>query len=552
MQSHNDGPTPRELERLFRRGKLSRRQFVGGLAALGAAGSTIDYLLGSETPSIHAEPGPAPRYLVIIVLDAFREDYLSLQPMPALSALARSGISYDRAWVGQLESYTPVGHATISTGSMPRTQGVIGFEWQDPQTGLERFDGWSQGTLAGELDRDLRASGVPSIPLAIKAADPHAQVVALSSEKVYAADAMGGWASDYTLYLRQTPANTLVPAAVPGHLPPDDFLKLPGLHVSSTLHHLTDWDYLSAMMALAALERLAPRVLMVNLPGTDYYGHRYGGPATPAAMKQVIAGQDRNIARIVSAYRRAGIFDQTLFVVTSDHGMVANTHTVSPAQVQTAVKQAGGHYFFHTGGTATDLYLHDPNHARKVSARLLAMPNSAASYYLAQSGGQYEYLPAPGLRLDPALDAAYHYLLNTFAGPSAPTVVAPLRENTIGQTFATLHGDHGGLNWGVQQIPLVLSGPGVSSGVTSHHPARLMDIAPTILRIMGVGVPGAMDGTVLADAVAGARADEVAAQHALASPLTAHQDALIAQSVDNVAQDKKAGRHPPPAVPIKP
>jgi predicted AlkP superfamily pyrophosphatase or phosphodiesterase len=363
---------------------------------------------------------------------------------------------------------------------------------------------------------------------------------------------MGGWAADYTLYLRQTPANMLEPAAVPGHLPPDDFLALPGLHVSSTLHHLTDWDYLSAMMGLAALEHLQPRVLMVNLPGTDYYGHRYGGPATPAAMKQVIAGQDRNIARIVSAYKRAGIFDKTLFVVTSDHGMVPNTHTVTPAQIQSAVKEAGGQYFFHTGGTATDLYLRDPKHARRVSAKLLSVPNVAAAYYLARSGSTYEYLSAPGLRITPSLDDAYHYLLNTFAGPSAPSVVAPFRENTIGQAFNNLHGDHGGLNWGVQQIPLVLSGPGVSAGVVSHHPARLMDIAPTVLRIMGVPVPGVMDGAVLADAVVGARADEVGAQQALAVPLTAHQNAVIAQALDNAAQDHRAGHHPPPAVPIKP
>jgi predicted AlkP superfamily pyrophosphatase or phosphodiesterase len=550
-QERHSRPRPGELEQLFRRGNLSRRQFISGLAALGATGSTAEFLLGSQPEPARAQ-APTPKYLVIIVLDAFRADYLSLHPMPALAALARSGASYDRAWVGQLESYTPVGHATISTGSMPRTHSVIGFEWQDPATGLERWDAWAAGTIAGDLDRDLRESGAPSIPLAIKAADPHAQVVSLSSEKVYAADAMGGWAADYTLYLRQDTPTSLAPAAVPGHLPPDDFLKLPGLHVSSKLHHFTDWDYLSAMMALAALDRLKPRVLMVNLPGTDFYGHKYGGSATPGVMKQVIAGQDRDIARIVSAYKRAGIFDQTLFVVTSDHGMVANTHMVSPASVVSAVKEAGGQYYFHTGGTAADLYLHDPKHARKVSARMLRMPNVAAAYYLSHSGGQYEYLPAPGLKLDPSVDAAYHYLLNTFAGPSAPTVVMPYRENTIGQTFPNLHGDHGGLNWGVQQIPLVISGPGVRLGIVSHHPARLVDIAPTVLRLMGIDASGAMDGTILADAVTDATADEVAAQDKLAAPFTAHQNALMGQAVDNTAQDRKARQHPPPPVPIQP
>jgi predicted AlkP superfamily pyrophosphatase or phosphodiesterase len=543
--------TQRDLERLFRQGKLSRRQFVAGLAALGVTSSGIELLAGSEPSTARAQQA-TPKYLVIIVLDAFRADYLSLVDMPALASLARTGISYDRAWVGQLESYTPVGHATISTGALPRTQGVIGFEWEDPVTGLERFDGWPAGVLAGDLDRDLRAAGVSSIPLAVKAADPHAQVVALSSEKVYAADAIGGWASDYTLYLTQSAGNTLVPAAVPGHLPPDDFLALPGLHVSSTLHHLTDWDYLSTQMALAALEHFRPRVLMVNLPGTDVYGHRYGGPATPSALKQIIAGQDRNIARIVSAYKSAGIIDQTLFVVTSDHGMVPNIRMIDSARFIAATKRAGGQPLFQTGGTALDLYVHNAAKAADVSAHILNVPDVSAAYYLSSSDDGYEYLPAPGQKIDAALDGAYHYLLNTFAGPSAPTVVAPFRENTLGRIYKMRHGDHGGLNWGVQHIPLILSGPGVTPGVVSHHPARLIDIAPTVLRIMGIASPGAMDGTILADAVAGASAGEVAAQSALAGPLTGYQNALIAQATDNIEQDTKTGLHTPPPKPIQP
>src|SRR5579884_3348188 len=183
---HRDRETIHEVERLFRRGALSRRQLLAALAALGMTSASLADLLGSA-PIVDAQVASA-RYLVLIVLDAFRADYLDLAPMPALSALMKDGVAYDRAWVGQLESYTPTGHASISTGVMPKRHGIVGFEWRDPTTGQEVLDGWAKEVLLGKLDRDLKASGTDSIPSMIKAADPSAVVVALSSEKVYAAD----------------------------------------------------------------------------------------------------------------------------------------------------------------------------------------------------------------------------------------------------------------------------------------------------------------------------------------------------------------------------
>jgi hypothetical protein len=213
---------PAELERLFRRGPLSRRQLTGALAGLGMAASGIEMLLGAADVE-PAEARPAlPRYFVLIVLDAFRPDYANLAPMPSLQRLIQSGTSYPRAWVGQLESETPSGHATLSTGALPKHHGILGFEWRDPRTGREVLDGWPPGVLAGALERDLQQAPVNSIPHAVKAADPRAKIVAISSEKVYAADAMGAASADYVLHCRRT-SGKLVPMGIPHHEPPAGF-----------------------------------------------------------------------------------------------------------------------------------------------------------------------------------------------------------------------------------------------------------------------------------------------------------------------------------------
>src|SRR5579875_1040087 len=117
MSDHE--PSRAELESLFRRGALSRRQFVSGLAALGVSAATLSLLFGTESPPSDAA-AETPQYVVLITLDAFRPDYEQLAPMPVLQSLKRQGISYDRAWVGQLESETPTSHTTLATGSMPK------------------------------------------------------------------------------------------------------------------------------------------------------------------------------------------------------------------------------------------------------------------------------------------------------------------------------------------------------------------------------------------------------------------------------------------------
>jgi len=231
--------------------------------------------------------------------------------------------------------------------------------------------------------------------------------------------------------------------------------------------------------------------------------------------------------------------------------MVPNDRTVGGSDTMAVVAQAGGKYHFHTGGTAADIYLHNYWHARAVSAGMLKVPGVAASYYLIRPNGRYEYVPAPGLSISPGLDAANRYLLDTIVGPTAPDVVAPFRENTIGTAAASAHGDHGGLNWGAQHIPLILSGPGVRPGVVSDAPARLVDVAPTILRVLGLP-PAAMDGIVLADALSTASAQEVAEEVGQSRALSPYQDALIAQSLDNIAEDRKAHIVPPPVLPARP
>jgi arylsulfatase A-like enzyme len=78
-------------------------------------------------------------------------------------------------------------------------------------------------------------------------------------------------------------------------------------------------------------------------------------------------------------------------------------------------------------------------------------------------------------------------------------------------------------------VPLIIAGPGVRAGHVSHFPARLVDLAPTVLRLLGVPYPQ-LDGVALADAFTDPLPKEKAAQAAVARYLIPVAETLRRQS----------------------
>ncbi len=62
-----------------------------------------------------------------------------------------------------------------------------------------------------------------------------------------------------------------------------------------------------------------PDLVMINLTSTDGAGHIWGPHSD--MIKRVLEQTDFRIGRIMELYRKANIFDKTLFVFTADHGM---------------------------------------------------------------------------------------------------------------------------------------------------------------------------------------------------------------------------------------
>jgi arylsulfatase A-like enzyme len=486
------------------------------------------------------------RYLVLIVVDGFRPDYADLAPMHHLQMLMRSGMTYNRAWVGQLETETPTGHATIVTGVYPKKHGVLGFGWRDLQ--INNFN-WMPTDLrqlnAGDMERLIEGGGAPTISDLVHQRYPGSKTVGLSGEKYYAADAMGTGA-DYVLYGKAlTPAipgrknKTFIQVTPIGnHVPPQSAQ----IQKADVYQEPYSWvqDQFAAGLAVRLLHTSRPRALLVNLPGTDIEGHVTGGIIDQQDMRTLAKGVDHAIGLIMDAYKQAGLFNKTDFVVTADHGMVPNTHIVPTKAMYAAIRNTNAPALeddlLTTGGY---VYLRNPSDAPRVASELAAQhfPSVEGALYKAPSGSGYVCKAEPGTAaaLGPAVTRAYIDLCNTMASPSSAEVVLPYAEDAMGLTVdGSKHwGNHGGFSWRVQHIPLVISGPGVRHGV-SAFPAQLVDIAPTIERLMDLPIPSAVDGVVLADLLRARSQADVAAQKAV--------DSARAQDVTALARHS-AGEH---------
>jgi hypothetical protein len=447
-------------------------------------------------------------YVVLIVLDGARPEYFEVSGIPNTKSLIRNGTQYTNAFAGILESETPSGHASIGSGSEPRKTGIPSFWWAtDENVQISLFN--PKKVLAGDMERILKRSGVPTLAGQVHARSRHAKVVALSGSKYYAADAIGGPDADITMYFQGMPNGQWAPTYIPGHPPPAGLITNPA--VTSKTTHLSAGvqNHLAMKLAVETFQRVRQQVTLINLPEFDWpLGHVDGGLRDPQGYKILMRAFDRDLGMLQDGYRKAGVLDRTLFVLMADHGMMPLRHKINQSDITTAVSKAGTTLVSQAYTSGTFLWIKDSSRASTAAGHIarLGNPHIQSVYARVKTSKGLTYVRVSSSKLLRAAgtEAANQYLLNTFNGSSAPDIVVAFAEGVGCEPGGQVNwkADHGGTSWQAQHIPLILSGPGVRSGRSSSYPARLIDVAPTVLQLMGAPY-SRMQGLPLADAIMG-------------------------------------------------
>lgn len=462
---------------------------------------------------------PVARYLVLIVLDGARPDYFGVTRLPHVDALRARGTQFTNAIDGILESETPAGHTALTTGSTPRRNGIFGFNWAQSDNDFSLFS--ATVIRSGAAERIMQRAHVPTLAGLYKAQFPRARVVALSGHKYYAADPLGGPKADAILYYAADTKGQYAPTSIPGHVPPAHVLTAHGLSTKNGPLPLGQEDHLASKLALAAFHVMRPRMTLMNVPEFDWpLGHVYGGKLDRAKLIALMRGFDTDLGRIEDAYRKAGILNQTLFVITSDHGMSPVKHFIPSTVFTHAIAAAGTTAPSIAYNHSAYIWLHNPSKARAVANNLVHTHTSGIQsvYYLVHTKTGMHYVRAPGAPIGAALEHANQYLLDTLMNGHEPNVIVICQADTTTSSSATRwKADHGGPTWPSEHIPLIIAGPGVNVGRVVSSPARLIDVAPTVLTAMGVQ-PRGMEGSVLAEALGN---PSEALQHARSNELRA-------------------------------
>jgi predicted AlkP superfamily pyrophosphatase or phosphodiesterase len=475
-----------------------------------------------------------PKYLVLMVLDGAPPNYLTVTSLPHVDALIQQGTQFSNAMSGILEAETPAGHATIATGSRPSGDGILGFDWG---TGNNRYSLFNPDQM-GALEQIIQDSHAPTIGGLYKQKYPGAKVVALSGHKYYAAAPLGGPDADAIIYYEGDPQGHYVPVAVPGHAPPQGVLTAPGVTMPTTQLKDGQENNLATRMALAVTRTMHPRIMLINYPEFDWpLGHIDGGMLDKQAVITDMTSFDDDLGKIEDLYRQEGILDQTLFVITADHGMMPISRFVPATVLNNALSQAGTTALDAAANSAEYVWLADPSKGQTVAQNIVNTRDVGieSAYYLSTDGGQAHYVAANRSDLSDSQEAANQYLLSSLLNGHQPTVVVVGKEGaSFSDPKTNWKADHGGPTWQSEHVPLVISGPGIKSGQVVSDAAGLDDVAPTVLQDMGVE-PTGMQGKVLTEALINPQQSDIQKRDAEVKLLAPVINTLAQQSTSNAA-----------------
>jgi arylsulfatase A-like enzyme len=215
-----------------------------------------------------------------------------------------------------------------------------------------------------------------------------------------------------------------------------------------------------------------------------------GAPATLEAVANV----DTQIGRIVAAHAEHGLSDRVNIFVTSDHGFSTNAGRFSVAR--TLRENDFGTDDLTVVGNMVFLARDDPTLLARVVEALQRDPESGNVYTRAARPGSSEGV-VPGTLSTAVIQWDHERAADVLASPGWTDQV-----NEFGFAGASTRGSRSAAGHGSDspydlQIRLVAAGPDIKRGARSQVPTGNVDLAPTLLHLMGIEPPPGMSGRIL-------------------------------------------------------
>jgi arylsulfatase A-like enzyme len=462
--------------------------------ALGLLGTGVWFL--AQAIFAETETRPAERHVVVVVWDGMRPDSVNERDTPVLWKLAQQGVTFQQHHSIYITA-TNVNGAAIATGMFPNRNTLLANrEFRpriDPKNAFENAD----RPIIKKADEitDGKYIASPTIAEMVRAAG-RTTAVAGTKSVVFLFDRNAEW-TEAALKNSIKFAAAPMPAALR-----DQTVQILGTFLTAPTNTSDERNrYAARALTEVMWHDGVPAFSLLWLSDPDLTEHEFA----PGSEKSLAAvrSSDRNLGLVLEALAEKKARESTDIFVVSDHGFSTIERAVDfPDQLRKA------------GFDATDSFLNDPkrgevmvvgnggtilfyviDHDRDVSARLVEWLQHSDFAGVIFAREQFEgTFPLQFARIDtpdaPDIALALRWSKNT-SKAGVPGQITTDSARGLGK------GSHATLSPFDVHNTLIAAGPDFRERIATTLPSSNIDLAPTILRILGIEPAQKLDGRVL-------------------------------------------------------
>lgn len=455
--------------------------------------------------------GPAKgkaQHVVVMVWDGLRPDLVTEQNTPTLYRLSRDGVTFTQHHP-VYPSSTEVNGTALATGVFPNRSGIIGNREYRPEiNALKSVATESADTIRqGDEISGGQYLGVATVAEILQQTGSRTAVagtkpVARLADRTENRDSLGARESVNVFSGGALPKSAL-----------ESIVSTQGVFPAEVNFPNTAEDAWTTRALTETLwKKDVPKYSVLWMSDPDFAQHNTA-PGSPIALAALRSCDDQ-LATVLAALDAKGVRDQTDVFVVSDHGFSTIEQSVDvadllkkagfsaarefPAPPQTGdivVTGLGGSVFFYVIG-----------HDLAVTRRLVDFLQSSDA-----AAGDAGFTGVVFTRA--ALDGTFPLDQVRIHKASAPDVVVAFRWSAHPNKYGIAgsitadsgkrvgNGMHASLSRFDMHNTLIATGPDLRRGARDEWPSGNVDLAPTILWILGVKAPQVMDGRVLFEAM---------------------------------------------------
>jgi arylsulfatase A-like enzyme len=467
-----------------------------------AVARTLAFLACCLTALAHAEKETAPgeRHVVVVVWDGMRPDFVTERNTPALWKLAREGVTFQQHH-SVYPSATNVNGAAMATGVYPNRSSLLANREFRPA--IDPRKPFENAELPVIKKADEVTGGkyiaTPTIAEIVRGAGRRTAVVGTKAV-AFLHDRHAEWTSGSSKDFVKFAAAPMPPALG------DETVRLLG---PFPIQKGDTGDQRNTYATRALTEIMwrdgLPAFSLLWLCEPDLTQHETSPGSEPSLA--AIHSSDRSLALVLEALEKKKMRETTDILVVSDHGFSTIERGIDfPAELRKAGFDAAATFtetpkrgqIMPVGNGGTILF-YVIEHDRDVSTRLVEwlQHSDFAGVIFARE----------------KFDGTFTLETVRANTADAPDVMVALRWNrnpnrfgVAGQIFADSkrgagEGSHASLSPFDVHNTLIAAGPDFRERVATALPSSNVDLAPTVLRILGIEPPQKFDGRVLAEAM---------------------------------------------------